>query len=34
MTVARWDAGVQMLGRALMLIAHHRKDFIRQCGFC
>lgn len=33
-TVAQWDAGVQMLARTLMLIAHHWKDFIRQCGFC
>lgn len=33
-TVAQWDVGVQMLARTLILIAHHWKDFIRQCGFC
>lgn len=33
-TVAQWDASVQMLARTLMLIAHQWKDFIRQCGFC
>lgn len=33
-TVAQYGAGVQMLACTLMLIAHHWKDFIRQCGFC
>lgn len=34
MTVAQLDAGVQMLACTLMLIAHHIKDFILQCGSC
>ena len=34
MTVAHWAAGVQMLARTLMLIAHHWNDFILKCGSC
>lgn len=32
-TVAQWVADVPTLAHTLMLIAHHWKDFIWQCGF-